>query len=48
VEIVRDFNTELIDAKKLANERIILRAMTSGVISKISADQLLKELWHHA
>ncbi len=45
IEIVRDFSEELMDAGKLAHERLVIRAMAAEIITKQGGRALLQAIW---
>ena len=45
MDIVRDFSEELIDVQKVSQERMVKRAMASGLITQAGGAWLLKEIW---
>lgn len=46
MDIIRNFEQELFDAELGRQERMIIRAVASGLITQEGADTLLKEIWN--
>ncbi len=45
IEIVRDYQAEIIDVRKIANEHKVVRALAIGAITQAGAVELLAEIW---